>query len=454
MHLPRRLATRLAVALGLIAVALSIAPRGASPRVERVILISIDTLRAGHLGAYGYARPTSPAIDALAARGVLFQNASTPSPWTYPAHASLFTGLYPGRHGLKNLDRFLPASLPTLASVLGRAGWTTAAVVNSEILGPRFGLDRGFREFLYVEQVAAQRAPTTRVVDQALEWAKRYRDRKLFLFVHTEDVSSDYASQPKWERQFVRPYSGPADGTTEQLVSVRQGKATLTAADARHLVDLYDAGIRQTDAEIGRLLDGLRASGVLEGSLILLTSDHGEEFLEHGGVLHGRTQFEEVVRVPLIVAGPGVAKGSRVPVPVSLIDVMPTLLATLGVTAPEALDGEDLTPLFSGRAAPRAEGRFLFGEADQNNPQLDITRAVRHGADKLHFDRMTHRASLYDLKADPAELRDLAADRPEVVRELRQHIDRFMRIQPLVGESIALTPAEIEKLRSLGYIIR
>ena len=433
---------------------MSIAPRGASPRIERVILISIDTLRADHVGAYGYARPTSPAIDALAARGVLFQNVSTPSPWTYPAHASLFTGLYPGRHGLKNLDRFLPASLPTLASVLGRAGWVTAAVVNSEILGPRFGLDRGFRDFLYVEQVATQRAPTTRVVDQALDWAKRYRDRKLFLFLHTNDVHSDYASLPKWEQQFVRPYSGPADGTTEQLFAVRQGKATLNAADARHLVDLYNAGIRQTDAEIGRLLDGLRAGGLLEGSLILLTSDHGEEFLEHGGVLHGRTQFEEVVRVPLIVAGPGVAKGSRVAVPVSLIDVMPTLLATLGVKGPEALDGEDLTPLFSGRAAPRAEGRFLFGEADHNNLQLDITRAVRHGADKLHFDRTTQRASLYDLNADPAELRDLAAQRPEVVRELRQHIDRFMRIQPLVGESISLTPAEIDKLRSLGYIIR
>jgi len=454
MHLTRSVPVRLAIALGLIAFALSIAARGASPRIERVILVSIDTLRADHVGAYGYGRPTSPAIDALAARGVLFQNVSTPSPWTYPAHASLFTGLYPGRHGLKNLDRLLPSGLPTIASVLARAGWTTGAVVNSTLLGPRFGLDRGFREFLYVEPVATQRAPATRVVDQALEWARRYRDRKLFLFVHTSDVSSDYVSLPKWERQFVRPYSGPADGTTAQLSAVLQGKAALNAADAGHLVDLYDAGIRQTDAEIGRLLEGLRANGLLEGALILVTSDHGEEFLEHGGVAHGRTQFEEVVRVPLVVAGPGVAKGSRVAVPVSLIDVMPTLLATLGVTAPEALDGEDLTPLFSGRPAPRAEGRFLFGEADHNNPQLDITRAVRHGADKLHFDRTTQRVSLYDLSADPAEQHDLAAERPDVVRQLRQHIDRFMRIQPLVGETIALTPAEIEKLRSLGYIIR
>jgi arylsulfatase A-like enzyme len=454
MHLRRTLAVRLAVALGLIVGALAPEPRGASPGIARVILISVDTLRADHVGAYGYTRSTTPAIDALAASGVLFQNVSTPSPWTYPAHASLFTGLYPGRHGLKNLDRLLPSSLPTLATLLGRAGWTTASVVNSTLLGPRFGLDRGFREFFYVEQVPAQRAPTARVVDQALEWAKRYRDRKLFLFVHTSDVGSDYASLPKWERQFSRPYAGRADGTTAQLSAVLLGKLTLNDADARHLVDLYDAGIRQTDAEIGRLLEGLRASGLLEGSLILLTSDHGEEFLEHGGVLHGRTQFEEVVRVPLIVAGPGVGKGSRVPVPVSLVDVMPTLLATLGVTAPEALDGEDLTPLFSGRAAPRVEGRFLFGEADHNNQQLDITRAVRHGADKMHFDRATQRASLYDLDADPAELRDLAAQRPEVVRELRQHIDRFMRIQPLVGETITLTPAEIEKLRSLGYIIR
>jgi arylsulfatase A-like enzyme len=425
----------------------------ARPAIERVVLVSIDTLRPDHLGAYGYARPTSPVLDALAARGVLFEDASSPSPWTLPAHASLLTGLYPGRHGVKGHDRYLPAAVPTLASLLGRAGWTTAAVVNSHNLGPRFGLDRGFQQFLYVEEVAAQRAPTTRLVDQALAWLRRHRDRPFFLFLHSYDVHSDYASLPEHERAFASPYDGPADGTTAQLIAFREGRVRLSARDAPHLVDLYDAGIRQMDAELGRLLSALSAEGLAEGTLLVVTSDHGEEFFEHGGVLHGCTQYEEVVRVPLVVSGPGVAAGRRVAVPASLLDVMPTVLGRLGVAFPPGLDGEDLGGLLSGGARPGLAERVLFGEADHHNVEHDITRAARRASWKLHFNRLSGEAALFDLRSDPGERTDLAPARPEVARELRSRLDRFLLVQPAAPPpAVTLSPQEVEKLRSLGYV--
>jgi arylsulfatase A-like enzyme len=413
--------------------------------------VSVDTLRPDHLGCYGYPRPTSPAADALAREGTLFEDVTSPSPWTLPAHASLLTGLYPSRHGLKAHDRHLPTRLSTLASILGKRGFLTAAVVNSHNLSPRFGLDRGFQEFLYVEEDVRRREPTRRIVDQALEWLGRHRDRRMFLFVHTYDVHSDYASLPEHEREFVAPYRGPADGTTEQLIAHREGRQKLSVGDAPHLIDLYDAGIRQWDDELGRLTAFLRTQGMLDETLLVLTSDHGEEFLERGGVLHGRTQYQEVVRVPLILRGAGVPAGGRVEAPVSLLDVPATILARLGEPVPDGWDGSDLTPLFS-EPDGRLGQRTLYGEADHNNEENDVTRAVRRREHKLHFHRLTGEVRLYDLAADPGERTDLAGARPTIVAELRGHLQRFLELRPPETGRVELTPEETERLRSLGYV--
>lgn len=421
------------------------AARPAPP--PRVVLVSVDTLRADHLGGYGYGRPTSPGIDGLAREGILFEDVSAPSPWTLPSHASLLTGLYPSRHGLKAHDRYLPATVPTLAALLGRAGFVTAAVVNSYNLGPRFGLDRGFQEFLYVEERADQVEPSTRITDQAIAWLRQHRDRRLFLFVHYYDVHSDYRSRPRYEEQFVSPYRGPADGTTAQLMACREGRVRLENRDAAHLIDLYDAGIRQMDDELQRLVSFLREEKLLDGTLFVLTSDHGEEFLERGGVLHGRTQFQEVMRVPLLMRGPGLGAGRRDAAPASLLDVMPTVLTLLQVDAPASLDGENLL-----RAGAEREGRYLFGEADHNNAEPDITRAVRHRSYKLHFDRLTGRRALFDLVRDPLERVDRAASEPAVTADLEARLERFMQIRGEAAPPARLTPEEVEKLRSLGYL--
>jgi arylsulfatase A-like enzyme len=422
--------------------------RPQSGSYTRIVLVSIDTLRADHLGCYGYGRETSPVLDALARQGVLFEDVTSPSPWTLPAHASLLTGLYASRHGVKSHEVYLPSSVGTLASMLSRHGFVTAAVVNSHNLGPRFGLDRGFQEFLYVEEAADQREPSARVTDQALGWMDRYAGRKLFLFVHYYDVHSDYRSRPEYERPFVRPYAGRADGTTAQLMDYREGKVPLDVRDAPHLIDLYDAGIRQMDAELSRLFTALEAE---EPTLLVVTSDHGEEFFERGGVLHGRTQFQEVVRVPLLLRGPGLPAETRVAAPVSLVDVMPTLLAAAGAPAPESLDGADLSPYWRAGGAEPPRDRHLFGEADHTNVELDVTRAVRYRAHKLHYNRLTRRLALFDLAADPGERKDLAAEQPAVVADLRTHLDRFLRVQPEATTPVDLTPEERERLRSLGY---
>jgi arylsulfatase A-like enzyme len=423
--------------------------RTAAP--QRVVLISIDTLRADHLGCYGYGRPTSPGIDALAREGILFEDVSAPSPWTLPSHASLLTGLYPSRHGLKAHDRYLPATVPTLAALLGRAGFVTAGVVNSYNLGPRFGLDRGFQEFLYVEEAADQAEPSTRITEQAMAWLRQHRDHRLFLFVHYYDVHSDYRSRPRYEEQFVSPYRGVADGTTAQLMAYREGRVRLEGKDAAHLIDLYDAGIRQMDDELQRLFAFLRDEKLLDGTLLILTSDHGEEFLERGGVLHGRTQFQEVMRVPLLMRGPGLPAGRRDPATTSLLDVMPTVLGLLRIERPPSLDGEDLAPSWQGEAG-RLGGRYLFGEADHNNAEPDVTRAVRHRSFKLHFNRLTGQRELFDLARDPGERVDRTTSEPAVAADLKARLERFMQIRGEAAPPSRLTPEEIEKLRSLGYL--
>ncbi|MFH1845563.1 MAG: sulfatase, partial [bacterium] len=243
-------------------------------RPTNVILISIDTLRADHLGCYGYPRPTSPTLDRLAAGGIVFEDVSSSAPWTLPAHASLLTGLYPNRNGMKSHDNFLPEQVSSLAELLQRAGFVTSAVVNSHNLSQRYGLDRGFASYTYIEEDVEQREHSA-VEETAARWLTAHTGEPFSLFLHYFDVHSDYRSLPAYEEQFVRPYHGEADGSTEQMLAFRRGKLTLDHEDTAHLVDLYDAGIRQMDDGIARLHALLDSLGYVDNTLLLITSDHG-----------------------------------------------------------------------------------------------------------------------------------------------------------------------------------
>jgi arylsulfatase A-like enzyme len=419
---------------------------------RNLLLISIDTLRPDMLGCYGHELPTSPTLDDLARTGTLFEDVTATAPWTLPSHASLLTGVYPNRHGLVSPDRRLPDALGTLAEAARAAGMRTAAIVNSQNVGERYGLDRGFEAFQRIPEDAARRAPTE-VEARALDWIGAHDGAPFFLFLHFYDVHSDYVSLPEYERRFVGTAGGALDGSTGQLRAVRTGELAVGQADARHLAALYQAGVRQMDDGIGRVLAALEQRGILVDTLVVVVSDHGEEFLEHGGVLHGRTHHQELLRVPWIVSGPGVPAGTRVAQPVSLVDVMPTCLALLGQAPPADLDGQDVSAHLRPGATPAAtDARTLYASADHHNDAGDdLLRTARRGRYKLTLDRRTGSEMLYDLQADPGETADAAAGHAELTAALRAQLLDYDE-RAVAGEALPpLTPEERERMAELGY---
>ena len=437
--------------LGCLALAALLTGACSQPTPPRsILLISLDTLRPDHLGAYGYERATSPRLDALAAEGVLFETAVSPAPWTLPSHASMLTGLYPSHHGLTEVSASLPPSVPTLALALRRAGFATAAVFNSQYLTDGYGFHHGFDVHEYVREVVSARAPTRLVTDRAIHFLREHREERSFLFLHYYDAHSDYRSYEEFERRFARPYTGEIDGTTAQLRAYREGRIPIAAEDAARLVDLYDAGIAQLDEEIGRLLDLLLSEGLAEDTLVVVTSDHGEEFLEHGGVLHGRTQFDEILRVPLLMRGPGLPAGLRLRQPVSLVDLLPTLLSLVGVPLGFEVDGVDLSELL--RGGDLASPRVLFGEADHHREFHDVTRSARRGRYKLHHNLVTDERVFYDLERDPGERTPLAAEHDPALRDLALRLDEFSSTAIAPQARQTLSDEEIQHLRSLGYL--
>jgi arylsulfatase A-like enzyme len=446
----RRLILGLALAALVVVTGRALLETLADPQT-RVILMSIDTLRADRLGSYGYQRPTSPVLDGLAAQGVRFTNAYAPSAWTMPSHASLLTGLYPRSHGVTVTHSTLPKDVPRLPTLLAEAGFATGATVNVGLIGSNRGFADGFGSFSYVPPTEDSEGTAPAVNERALEWLRSQRGKPAFLFVHYYDVHSDYNPAQPYRDMFVEPYRGGLDGTSYQLRQVRIGNLRLGPMDARHLSNLYDAGIRQLDDELGRFFAGL---GSLERTFVVIVSDHGEEFMDHGSVGHGRTLYEELVRVPLIVLGPGIPAGLVVEEPVSLVDVTPTLLSLVGAAIPAGLEGRDLSHLWASAAEGDRDGLPVFFEADQwyHNPKKNTRRAIRRGSYKLHTESISEQSELYDLSRDPRELENLAERAPDVVVEMRSELQDFTAGSRPEGETAELSPAELEQLRNLGYV--
>jgi arylsulfatase A-like enzyme len=266
------------------------------------------------------------------------------------------------------------------------------------------------------------------------------------------DVHSDYVSLPSYEREFLRPYDGLVDGTTQQLYRFALGELRLERADWQNLVDRYDAGIRQMDDRLGELFDYLERTGLAGETLVVFVSDHGEEFGEHGSVIHGHTQYEEVLRVPFIMRGPGIARGQRVPDPVSLVDVVPTVLGRLGLPTPPGIDGVDLLQPVD---APRA----LYAEADVTFPPeapglvpVGPHRAIRAGRFKLRLDLDTGRRVLHDLATDPLERQDVGERHPRVAALLDSRLAAFLSLEPGSAAVVPLSAAESALLRGAARL--
>ncbi len=461
----------------------------APKRVERpalIVLISLDTVRADHLGVYGYPRATSPHLDALARDGVVFEDVSATSPWTLPSHATMMTGLFPARHGVVANDTRLSRRTETLAERLARSGYETYAVVNTPWLQRDvFGFMRGFEQTLFVKGGGDRVAPNTLVTDTARGWLERKSRRPKFIFVHYIDAHSDYVSLPEHEARFVAPYEGPVVWTTNALFRLRvsdsfisscqddpgaqacldhEGQSVvdamrpgaLGAAQLEHMLDRYDAGIHQLDAELGRLFEAIDGAVDREAQLVMVTSDHGEEFMEHGSVFHAARQYEEVLRVPLIARGLGLPRGLRVDVPVSLVDLAPTLVEVARGRALPGIDGRSLVPLWSDGDRSGFAGRPLYGEAPGEYGEVLGPRhyvSVRRGTLKLHREESTGQLELYDLALDPRETRNVAADHPGQVAELVALLDAHQgRNTASESERVELSEEDRRALRALGYL--
>ena len=319
------------------------------PPRPNVVVLLVDALRADRLGCYGYERETSPRIDALASQSHLFTHAYAQSPWTKPSIPTLFTSLYPIQHkvyeghaeGSADLlqSDTLSDDLLTVAEVLGGAGFRTLAFVNNAHLPADHGFAQGFEVYEQADFDAAE------INRRFLEWIDGTGERPFFAYLHYLDVHWPFQPAPAFRDRFARSGQS-ALFDREDWIGLRDrindGSVPVSESDRARLSALHDAGILELDQRIGELLDALRARDLLGETLILLTSDHGEELLEHGRVGHGGRLFEEVLRIPLMIRLPGAERGRREETPARLLDVFPTLLGAVGITPPERLEGRDL----------------------------------------------------------------------------------------------------------------
>ena len=463
----------LAAAIALASVASSL-PTGCAPAEERppnVVLISIDTLRADHVGSYGYARPTTPVLDSVAEEGVRFANAFSQSSWTLPAHASLMTSQYPHEHGaVENNTRIKDAAV-TLAEALQGAGYDTAAFVTWVYVGKLYGFDTGFADFteliekddlmLAAGHGALPAGPTT---DAAIEWLGRERDAPFFLFVHYFDPHMDYAPPEPYGSLYDPDYTGSIDGRYESMMPYIKYlplyEAPLDPRDRDHVEALYDGEIRYTDEQIGRLLGALGATVGLDDCLVVIVSDHGEELGDHLSMEgHGWTLYDEILHVPLILRLPGGRRaGTVIDETVELIDVAPTILGRLGIPPPPTFRGRALTGLIE--TGELAEPRpFAYAETHRFNV---IRRAIRGPRYKLIQTRDTGLNAvgvpvepgfrMFDIVEDPGEQQEIFDPRDETARRLARFLEGFASRERAEAEEVEIPESTLELLRSLGYV--
>jgi len=423
-------------------------PRTGAPNI---LLISIDSLRADHLHSYGYTRQTSPNIDALAADGAVFETVISPTSWTLPAHMTLMTSLAPEEHGVITNRLRLGANVDTLPMRLQRAGYTTAGFVSATYLDGIYGFSRGFDEYddytlLRVAGEKSRAAVTSQqVARRAIDFLHHHDGRPFFLFLHFFDVHYNYNPPQPFARMFDRGYAGPAKGDVD---SIRRGMAS---RDLNHDVALYDGEIAWVDANIGTILETLRRLGIDDNTIVAITSDHGEEFLEHGQAAHYKTLYDEVLRVPLVIRYPGhVFSGRRVQGQVRLMDVAPTLLTLAGlpVAKPHAgTQARSLACLLTSPGPRSAPVLPAFGDLRGE------VASVRTGGAKLIRNLRTHREEFYDLASDPGERTNLDALAQTQRDQLRMILDRWRSTATKSSNSQAdLDDEEKATLRSLGYM--
>lgn len=435
-----------------------------SRKNPKIILISLDTLRADHLGCYGYHRDTSPNLDALARDGVFFTHCYAQSSWTLPSHVSLLYSLNSASHQVYYSDQRIDVSMASLADFLRREGYQTSAMTSGGYVSRIFGFDDGFD--WYDEPLDKSKDPlgqyeAERLFAHTSEWLKENKDDQFFLFLHTYQPHGPYICPSPWNELFLQPGAEWDKMDLTQFWASRGKDYSFRPEEIANIVSLYDGEIRYTDEMLIKpLIALLKSLGVYDETLIIITSDHGEEFYEHTGWLHGRALYDESIRVPLIVKFPrSQFKGTQVAAKCRLIDVMPTILDVASIKFDKSLlEGQTLISMILGKE--KKHRSFISDLAHQNvsvpcptliasnsgNLKVIITKSEKEGIKDLE---------VYDLEKDPEEKTNSILNHGKLIRDFVKMIDAYYREKKKLVRDISLIhmdERQKEKLRALGYI--
>ncbi|MEE8523557.1 MAG: sulfatase [Thermoanaerobaculia bacterium] len=431
-----------------------------------VLLYVIDTLRADHLGVYGYERSTSPAIDRFARDAVLFRNARAQSSWTRTAMVSVMTGLLPQVHGVNRRDDALNRRLETLAEMLKRGGYETAGFVTNGNLSASFGLGQGFDFYRYLAESRESfefHQLSDRIHRGIIPWLETRANLgerpPFFLYAHSTDPHAPYTPRQPFRGRFAAGVD-PEIGGIDHVLDISANRKPAAPGVEDDFIDLYDGEIAFNDHQFGRLVERLKKIGLYDSTLIVLISDHGEEFREHGGWEHGKTLYGEQLRIPLIVKLPGGASAGReIDSVADQIDVLPTILDAVGLESPDGVDGHSLLPLL---ASP-VGGGLAFSEPSFAYLRLEEKRmrSIAAGGWKLILDDSAFRrggaVELYRTLDDPFESRELRDLRALELGFLEQSLRAFESTLRRGSRRSAAEPAEVSaelrrRLKALGYV--
>jgi arylsulfatase A-like enzyme len=469
---------------GRVAATPAASPLGDAP--QGVILLLVDTLRRDHLDLYGHSRPTAPNLARMAEAGAVFEGATAQATWTKVSVPSIVTGLYPLTHTVHEFDDRLPNSARTLAEIYREAGYATAGFSSVMFTGKFSNMHQGYEqlhEFTSLDE--SMRSKTSRqYVDRLLPWLEAHRDVPFFVFLHVFDPHDPFEPNRPYNTMWADPALRDEHHRREKRVQeviqhpilkrfIMPSREELESVEIppAEFVDYnkawYDGSIREMDTQVGRLLERLEMLGLADKTLVVMTSDHGEEFLEHGRTFHGHTVYGELTNVPLIFWSPGrIDPNIRRSEIVESIDIVPTLLEISGLSVPESAQGRSLMPLLGGGGnwekqpafSEKAKTRHPFGTLDPALGSYAATTEEWKLVHNVHRRPGMEEFELYNMQSDPLNLNNVAGDHPQIVQELAAEIARWRdnaEAAALPSDDEAsehLDAGELERLRNLGYI--